>query len=227
MDGNLVNFYNNLFAIEIAVYGIITAVVFVFVQLIYSKYAPPNIKSFFKDIYLIGYLILSALVSVFTATASLLLSLGEHDIFPFLHLYSVQIFTWQYTGILCLVAMFLSICFFIIFIYRNFSYLRPGRILLLLTDKIDFLEIRSFLLKRYGVPSPKKDFEGLKIRIKTLSDTDDSKSTEEYEKLKRQRQTDLGNYRKLKNKVKDANDPLIPIRDMAAKLIRECDLKNP
>lgn len=231
MNGSLVNFYNNLFAIEIAVYGIITAVVFVFVQLIYSKYAPPNIKSLFKDISLIGYFIISIFVSVFTATASFLLSLGEHDIFPFLHLYSVQIFTWQYTGILCLVATFLSICCFIIFIYKNFSYLRPGRILLLLTGKIDFSKIRNFLLKRYGVPSPKEDFEELKMRIKTLSDADeesqkDSKSTEEYEKLKRQQKTDLENYRELKNKVKDANDPLIPIRDMAVKLIRECDLKT-
>jgi len=227
MNGNLVNFYNNLFAIEVAVYGIITAVVLVFIQLIYSKYILPSMKSFFKDHLLIISFIISILTLIFTATGSFLLSIGKHNIFPFWYLHSFQIFAWQYTGIICVAVMLLSILFFLIFIYKNFSYLRPSRILLLLSQKIKVSEIRNFLLKKYGIPPLKNELEEFKIYIKTSSKEQDSKIPLKNDSDSQpQHQADLKNYEKLKSTIKDAKDPLIPIRNIAVKLIREYDLQT-
>ena len=73
MDSTI-EFYNNLFMIEIAVFGIIAAAIFVFVQVVYSQFSYREVINIFKNGLIIGYLFLSTITLIFTAIGSLLLS---------------------------------------------------------------------------------------------------------------------------------------------------------
>jgi len=74
---SIVSFYNNLFAIEIAVFGIIAAAIFVFLQIVYSQFSYREVYGIFKNVFLILFLVISTITLLLTAAGSLLLSFPE------------------------------------------------------------------------------------------------------------------------------------------------------
>ncbi len=76
----ILEFYYLLFQIQVAVYGIILAVVFVFIQLIYGNFPHTKITSLLKSPSLALALFLSIISFLYTAVATLLLSIEDHDL---------------------------------------------------------------------------------------------------------------------------------------------------
>src|SRR4030042_4765484 len=74
---SIVSFYNNLFTIEIAAFGIIAAAIFVFLQIVYSQFSYREVYGIFKNVSLILYLIISIATLLLTAAGSLILSFPE------------------------------------------------------------------------------------------------------------------------------------------------------
>lgn len=74
---SIAGFYNNLFTIEIAVFGIIAAAIFVFLQIVYSQFSYREVYGIFKNVFLILFLITSFITLLLTAGGSLILSFPE------------------------------------------------------------------------------------------------------------------------------------------------------
>jgi hypothetical protein len=116
------SFYNSLFTIEIAVFGIIAAAIFVFLQIVYSQFSYREINGIFKNVFLISFLIIGAVTLLLTAGGALLLS------FPSLNLtvagnFSLKdIFLNWVTAFYLLFSFFLSLAIFGVFTFSNINY---------------------------------------------------------------------------------------------------------
>jgi hypothetical protein len=54
---SMIGFCKNLFAVEIAVFGIIAAAIFVFIQVVYSHFSYREVGGILKNVFLVLYLI--------------------------------------------------------------------------------------------------------------------------------------------------------------------------
>ena len=68
------NFFNTLFGIEVTIFGIISAVILVFIQLIYSNYSYKHISHILRNKYLVLFIIFSTVDLLLTSVASFILS---------------------------------------------------------------------------------------------------------------------------------------------------------
>jgi hypothetical protein len=149
----LAGFYNNLFTIQVTVFGIIIAAVFVLVQ-IAAAFSDRHSLRLLTDRILIIYFILSVPTLVLTATGGLLLSFQKHNFVPFWNLHFRPLLTASWTPALLLFLTGMSVLMFIWFVYRNLRYLHPHRILLLASQSVKPHEIRLFLFNEYGIDPP-------------------------------------------------------------------------
>jgi len=237
----LLSFYNTLFGIEIAVFGIITAVLFVFVQLVYSNFSHKQIKPIFKNCFLKGYFILSVFNLVLTGLGSLFMSLEEYDFVRGLDLRTRFIISNQYFVLLCLFLIFISLGVFLVFAIKNIRYLQPSKILLVIIKNIRYENIRKFLLKKYGIKSPNQwlytdplfgDTSTEKLKTFLLEDKEvdmsGKKNLEIEKKLKKAQQQlkiDTKKFNKIKDEIKFATDPFEAINEMTMKAINSVDLR--
>jgi len=222
---NLVNFFNLLFGIEVAVFGIISAVILVFIQLLYSNFSYKHISQILKNISLVFFFTLSAIDLLLTAFGSFFLSLEKHDFVPEINFQTGKILSNPYYALICLILIFFSIAFFVYFIATNISYLQPHRAIFLLFKNIKFGNIRDFLWHEYDLKIP-YSFE---IRIATNTEANheqnnqsvkiEKKETDDIEKLEEQ-------ITSIKQKTRNSEDPLLPIWDMAIQLIKRSDLSS-
>ena len=150
----ITSFYNNLFAVEIAVFGIIVAVIFVFLQIVYSQFSYREVYGIFKNIFLIPFLIIGVLTLLLTATGTLLLSFPELNPILGNDLAVKDILRNWGMAFSILSSFLLSLVLFIVFTLRNISYIRPSRITLLISKKVKREQIRDYLLNKYGIPAP-------------------------------------------------------------------------
>lgn len=229
MNMDIVGFYNNLFAIEIAVFGIISAVVLVFVQLVYSSFSYRHIGSLLKNRYLILYFIFSSLDLLLTAAGSYFLSFKHHDLFPGIYLYTDLIINSSYYALVCLLLIFLSISFFVILILKNISYLQPHRALFLILKKVKYKDTRDYLLKKYGLEAP------LNIKfIFPLVDKKKSETKKQYEsrvaREQKEKEAEIHSaeeaIKKVKKEVENKEDPFSPIWEMIVQFIRRTDFRS-
>lgn len=226
--GNLADFYNNILAIEIIVFGIVSAAIFVFIQLIYSTFSYGNIKSIFKD----GWLLLFGLFNItglfLTASASLSLALDNHDFLPKLDLGSRTLVASQHWAGFSVLTLLLSIFFIAMFVLKNLSYLNPSRVLLLYAGSIKYKQIRDFIFKKFGVADPKQ-FEliagqwrqALEPEGGHVEPTEDDIAQAEKELRRRVRKKE-----RIERQIKDKTDPLIPVTSLIVSLIKKTDLKS-
>lgn len=231
--GNLLNYYNTLFGIEIAIFGIISAVILVFIQLVYSNYSYRHISHILANRWLKLYFVFSTIDLLITSAGSYFLSLGHHDIFPGIYLGTDLIITNQFYALVCLLLIFLSISFFIILIVKDITYLQPHRAIFLLLKNTTYDQIKEYLWKKYGLEPP----YNLRIRFAGTI-LDDLKRPKETKKarearLKKQYQKEDEELKRVEAEIKvinarvqNAEDPLLPIRDMMIQFVKRADLSS-
>lgn len=231
-NANYLNFYNLLFSTEIAVFGIISAVILVFVQLIYSNYSYRQIWHVIKNKYLVLFFGFSIIDLLMTAAGIFLLVVGGSSAFRVFHFSPESVITHPIYAFVCLALIFVSISFFVILIVKNITYLQPHRAIFLVAKGIQYDAIRDFIWKKY---EPKPPF---KLQFSSLDyifdDIDDNESKEERDVRLRSEleaeNNDLdaieGEIKAIKQKVADAEDPLLPVRDMMILFIKRSDLSS-
>jgi len=151
---SVADFYNTLLASEIAVFGIIAAVLFVFVQMAYTQLSFKGVSFIFRNRFLWVSILFSVATVLFTATGSLLLSFPSFDFVPQLNLGSRTFYQNGHVGLAALSLFLTSIVLFIVLVIRYGQNLRPSRVALLIGSQIQPKQVRDYLLRRYGVPNP-------------------------------------------------------------------------
>jgi len=116
---SIVSFYNNLFAVQVAVFGIIAAAIFVFLQIVYSQFSYREVYGIFKNVFLIMYLLISIITLIITASGSFLLTFTNINL-PIL---DNVLRNWG-VPLALLSGFVVSIMLFIIFTFSNISYVR-------------------------------------------------------------------------------------------------------
>lgn len=226
------NFYNLLFSTEIAVFGIISAVILVFVQLIYSNYSYRQIWHVIKNKYLVGFFVLSIIDLLMTAAGIYLLVVSSSSAFRIFQFSPESVITHPIYALVCLVLIFVSISFFIILIVKNITYLQPHRAIFLVAKGIQYEAIRNFVWKKY---EPKSPFNLHFSSVGYLFDDVDDKESKEDRDVRLRAELEAGNkeldaieeeIKAIKQKVANAEDPLLPIRDMMILFIKRSDLSS-
>ena len=175
MVENLAAFYNNLFAVEITAFGIIAAVILVFLQLFHGQFSYRQVSLIFRNIFFISVFLTSVITIAGTGMASVLLALPSHDFVPKIDFHAQEIFLNYFAPVILLVLFFLAMILFLVWIVVNLKYLKPANTLLLVAKRIKQKNITEFVLKKYGVTSPqprfkikeKRDHLQLSIQIQT------------------------------------------------------------
>ena len=229
---NLLNYLNTLLGIEVAIFGIISAVIFVFIQLVYSNYSYKHISHIIKNAWLILFFVSSVLDLILTSFGGYFLSVDSQNIYPKLYSFAVTSITNPLYGLTCLILMLVSILFFTILIVKNITYLQPHRAILLLAKNIHYGDVRDFIWRKYDLEPPYT----LRFRIVPYLITEKgSKKTEENRKAnqkKKEKEDDKKllviekQIKAIKKKTANVEDPLISIRDLMIQFIRRTDLSS-
>jgi hypothetical protein len=151
---NLLNYFNTLLSIEVAIFGIISAVILVFIQLVYSNYTYKHIGHILKNKYLTFFFIFSTIDLLLTSGGSYFLSLAGHNHFPNLFLSATNLITNEFYALVCLLLIFISISFFVTLIVKNITYLQPNRAIFLLSNSFQYENIRDLIWRKYGLEPP-------------------------------------------------------------------------
>jgi len=231
---NISIFYTTTLGIEIAIFSIITAVIFVFMQLIYLNYSYKHLGFIFITPLFISFFILSFLTFIITAFGFLSIFFTPEN--------EIQIFLSNiYVFIAILVMIIASISIFFIFVFKKIRFLQPSKALFISSGNIKFNNLRLFLFKKYGIKSPEDlsfiDFiQNPKYELKesdqeqkNLDKIDTGKliiSIKEFKEQDPNYKIYLKKYRKLKNKSDLAFNPLEPVNDIIFKSIVKLDIKT-
>ncbi len=184
---NLLNYLNTLFGIEVAIFGIISAVILVFIQLVYSRYSYKHISHIIKNIWLILFFVFSIFDLIFTSLGSYFLSVNSQNISPNLYSFAISYIANPLYSLACLILIFVSITFFVILIVKNITYLQPHRAILVLAKNIHYGDIRDFIWRKYDLEPPST----LRFRIVHHFVTEKgSKKKEEIRKAKQKKKDD-------------------------------------
>ena len=229
----IVSFYNNLFTIEITVFGIIAATIFVFLQIIYSQFSYREISVIFKNTYLILYFLLSTFTLISTSIGSLLLSFPSYNFISNSNFTMRELFEGGSMAMGLLALFFTSLILFVLFTLTNLAYIRPSKIVLLIGKKIKVAQIRNFLLKKYGVSEPNEWTFATKLFLPVKFRDEEQELTPEKEKeieaKKREAEKKLASYRleyeKIKKEVNDSENPFEPLDALVLKAIESVDLR--
>ena len=235
---SIVSFYNNLFTIEIAVFGIIAAAIFVFVQIVYSQFSYREIGLIFKNILLSSYIALSSISLIMTAAGSLILSFTKLNI-VLGSIVIADIFRNEIFASAIVISLFLSLGLFVAFIFFNIRYIRPSKVALLISKQIKAENISNYLLRTYGVSAPDDWFSLIRLRLDIPSEdldlvgnggkrelSEEELENMEVEKKQRERKL-LENMRiheEIKKTVENTQDPLEPLDALIMKAIINSDL---
>jgi hypothetical protein len=228
---SIVSFYNNLFTVEVAIFGIIAAAIFVFLQIVYSQFSYREVYGIFKNVFLILYLIISIITLVLTAFGSFLLS------FPETNLTFENIFRNWALPFSLLLGFFLSIVLFIIFTRSNIRDIRPSKIALLISKKVSKNQIRDYLLKKYGITPPdhwlflSKPDQFIVIRtvndkgeVQEISEEEKIKEVSKKQELERELEEKKKIYTQATNSVAKKQDPMEPLDALMLRAINNVDL---
>jgi len=231
--GNLLYYYNVLFGIEIAIFGIISAVILVFIQLIYSNYSYRHISHILTNRWLLLYFFFSTVDLLITSAGSYFLSLGSHNIIPGIYFATDVIISNQFYSLACLLLIFISILFFIILIVKDISYLQPHRAIFLLLKNTTYNQIRDFLWKKYGLEPPYNlRFRFVGSILENRKRHKESKKAKEV-RLKKEYQEEDKELKRVEaeidviiKRVEHSEDPMLPIRDMIIQFVKKSDLSS-
>src|SRR5688572_26405827 len=136
MTCSIADFYNTLFSIEIAVFGIIAAAVFVLTQMVHADLSYKGVSVLFRPKFALIPVAIGSLTLLFTATGSLLLSFPSFDFIPQINLGTRLLFSSGYAALAALALFILSVAGFFLLVVKNATYLRPSRMALLIGTTI-------------------------------------------------------------------------------------------
>lgn len=238
---SITDFYNNLFTIEIAVFGIIAAAIFVFLQIVYSQFSYREVYGIFKNVFLILFLFISVVTLLMTAAGSLLLSFPGLDPTLGQNIAIKDILRNWVMAFSLLLSFSLSLVLFAIFTFSNISYIRPLRVALLISRKIKSDRVRDFLLKKYGIPVPDdwlfllRRYGGESVIVHTTREGSIGENHEtledersQLESKRQQMEKELSEnkkvYEKVKKGIEHAQDPLEPLDALMLRAINNVDL---
>ncbi|MDD5312743.1 MAG: hypothetical protein PHO26_06895 [Dehalococcoidia bacterium] len=219
---SIINFYNNLFVIELTVFGIIAASFLVFLQIVYSQFSFREVSIIVPKPWLVSYLCFSVLSLLLTATGSLILS------FPYFNALLIEqpiiktILLNGCFGFILLVAFFVSVFLFILYTYRNIRFIRPSQIAIIISRKIRIEQIIYYLLRKYGVPTP-NDWQFIARYCMDIHQNNSKFVPSNTEVISRVEQYKL-EYEKISKKILDAQDPLEPLHALMLKAMYNMDL---
>lgn len=235
-----VSFYNNLFTVEITVFGIIAAALFVFLQIVYTQFSYRETHLVFRNILLILYFVISTFTLLLTVASSFLLTFPAINLFLGSGIPIRDIISNWVLALFLLSAFLVSLILFVVFTSSNISYIRPSRIALLISKKTRNEQIRDYLLKKYGVPAPDDWLfllrrytegsaslfvpeEGSGVGYEIAEEKQAKK-----ERRKREAEKELSDnkkiYEKINRKVENAKDPLEPLDALMLRAINNVDL---
>lgn len=235
---NLTNFYTNLMTIQVTVFGIITAALFVLVQISHGTSHRHSLR-LFKDPVLKAYFFISALTLSLTSLGALLLSLPKHDFFPWWNVNVRGLLVSALTPSLCLLLTGVSTLLFLYFLYHNIQHLHPKRILLRSARAITPEEVRLYLVKEYGLDPPRipLQFETVStdvlIRLQKIAEEGGHEPSQEdlaaLAEAKRKSQLEYMDdqlyYAELREKAELTTDPLELIAAVSIGAIKSIDLQ--
>lgn len=228
---NLLSFLNTLLGIEVAVFGIISAVILVFIQLVYSNFSYKHIGYILKNGWLILFFVFSIIDLILTFVGSYYLSFNGNVFTPESSQIIGSIVTSQVYVLICWGLIFISISFFVILIVRNITYLQPHRAIFILAKSIRYEDIRDFLWKKYELQPP----FNMRVRVHVVGFDGDGSEDIDEKKAKREMMDEVAekslektnNYiRYIKESTINSEDPLLPLRDMMIQFIRRSDLSS-
>lgn len=228
---DLSSYYSLLFSTEITVFGIISAVILVFVQLIYSNYSYRQIWNVFKDPGIKLFFGLCALDLLMTAAAVYILLVYPTIIYlgPFS---SIGVVTHPLYAFSCLLLIGVSILFFGVLIVTNIRHLQPHRAIHILARSLRYNDFRDFLWRRYPLEPP---FNLLIGTVHLTWDDQENIETDEgravrlstkSEANRRELDSIESEINSINQRVADAEDPLLPLRDMMIQFIKRSDLSS-
>ncbi|MGA2158237.1 MAG: hypothetical protein ABSG90_03355 [Dehalococcoidia bacterium] len=234
----ITGFYNNLFTIEIAVFGIIAAAIFVFLQIVFSQFSYREVYAIFNNVFLILFLIVSAITLLLTAGGSLLLSFHELNPTRVGNVVLRDIFLNWMTAVALLFSFFLALVLFAVFTLSNINCIRPSRVALLIYKRVRKDQIRDYLLNKYGITSPDRwlflsrpmDFVivrpvGIDAEPKQGLSGEEQAQIESQNKLVEKQLSDNTKlYDKIKKTVEHAQDPIEPLNALMLRAINNVDL---
>jgi len=207
---SLIEFYGSLFNLEITFFGIFIAAMFVFYELVYSKYPLSKFRFLLRnpDLILFTFFILSSMI--FSSLAYFCLVYNT-DIIPSYNFGLKSIIIGHSYGLFCIFLFVVSILFFITFTINNIGQINPRKIVTMTANNIDNNSIKLYLYKKYGLSSPE---ESLKRRAIVFLDSSHIEESDDQQ-LKKDQEL----YNKYQIKMKNMEDPFLNINDVAAKSI--------
>ena len=229
MIDNFLNFFNTLLGIEIAIFGIISAVILVFIQLVHSKFSYKLIDSILTNKYLILFYLLSFIDLLLTSMGSYFLLIGKHNFFPTINFRLNEIILNQYYGLSCISLIFISIFFFVLLISKNITYLHPDRAIFLLSARIDYRKIRNYIWSISDLKPPmniKVNYERIEPDENNITNLGSVPRLEIDFKEEGQQETLKQKIISIKTKTIKSEDPFQPLRDMAIQFIKHSEISS-
>lgn len=176
----IASFYNNLLGIEITILGIITAGIFVFIQILHSNFSHKDLTLSLRRISIAIYFLLSALLIVITGIGALHFAMSPHDLIPQWNLGIKTIFESDVALISIFVGLLFSASLGIYIIFESIRLLNPLFLMQRHLVGAKKEAIKRFLYNRYGVPEPYPPIS-IFYTIMGVEETEEEKNAKEAE----------------------------------------------
>lgn len=202
-------YYNNLFGIEVTTLGIMTAGIFVFLQILHQSFSYKDMLFSMRRVSVVIYAILSFFVVGLTGWGSLFFATATREPVPWCHYTIVRVvFESDFTATLVLFVFLISAGLGIYVIYGTIKLLNPTSLLHKHLGALDNKSIARFLYRKYGVPEP---FPHMRIVFMALDKKGRKKRPKKEEKEKEQEDEakftkEREEYERLKNDAVGAPD---------------------
>jgi hypothetical protein len=241
MNQDLISFYGTLFATEFTIWGVIAAVIFVFIQIIYATFSSNELIYIYKNIFFKLYIFIGICSLILCTIGFLCSSYPEIFLWINFDMFSTIISPgFAYSSIL---MFFISIGLFLLWVMTNIGYLHPTKMLLLSKNSITHDQLSKFLLKKYGLQPPSEvatfirisGYMGDKILSKGYTAemglgnlSPDEKRDYELKKIEF-KEAELKYSQKIikiKKEAENNSDPFIPINTVAIRSIEKYDIST-
>lgn len=209
----IASFYNNLLAIDATIIGIITAVMFVILQIIDSNYSFRDVGEFLQRPVLWIFSFVSIITLTYTGLGSFhfviysnnSLEIALSGIFP------------SYCGLLtALILLILVLISGLILVFYGIGLLNPISLLKSHLKSLNHSNISNFLNNRYGVKEP---LEPIQIIVKFTDDTENEIGDKDYKDRYKQYEDELAKAQVLKVKAEGAINVFTGVEGLILKLI--------
>ncbi len=198
------DFYNNLLGIEITILGIITAGIFVFIQILHSNFSHKDLTLSLRRISIVFYFLLSALLIVTTGIGALHFAMSPHDLIPRWNLGIKTIFESDIVLVAIFVGLLFSASLGIYIIFESIRLLNPFFLMRRHLENAGNEAIRKFLYNRYGVLEPHQPIS-IFYTLQGVDETEEEKRAKEAEIQEKQKKFEEDSKKSAELKIESRN----------------------